>query len=202
MRWIKKRNGTKPVRPVRRRWVWIFSSTAAAWLQALGALVALGLTLWMAQQARLEDQRKAQAMLSNFHEESIELVNKTYRACIRRDNGAFSGARLELDDLLQFTRAAQFDKLDSDGLKKYFYVRRTVLDTQEVLRDRPDTGEAWDACVVKAKALHVTAVGRQNLPDMLLRMLDGVAEVGAIIEDVRRREQLSPAASAAPLPKQ
>jgi hypothetical protein len=164
MRWIGRRNRRPPA--VRQWWRLLFSATVAAWLQAIGSLIALALTLYLAYDIKNDAHDKAVGIFAATLKITDAAFSNMSCAC-----GATTTRRHEwpaliagLDDAQEALRLNPIADLPAELSGRLLTLRSFVAMGKGALQatgdeDRPD--QVLNDC------LKIARVSRQHIAESL-----------------------------------
>lgn len=153
MRWIRRKIPKKSKAPslIARVLNILVSATVAAWLQAIGSIIALGLTVSLYQQAQDKAQENNKKLVAAFLDQMINSSDDIITSCQFKDRRRLEVSLLALDDAFEIGRQIQFSELEAQDIGLLSAIRRlfSVLRarTRTELNNKTITGAYWSDCL-------------------------------------------------------
>ena len=205
MHWIKRKIPKPEKKPVllARILKVLIGATAAAWLQAIGALIALFLTLSLAYRAEYEASAKNAKIVVAFFEGLNMSLHEMLLSCEAKDQQRALISSQLLDDTLDLGKQIQYSELASGDIGIVAGMRRATVALRErsrveLAKNRvPD--EYWDDCKNYAPKFSkaARALIASYAPQLEIEESDLFSKYGEFLE----KAASSPVASGASSPK-
>lgn len=133
MRWIGRRT-RRPVRSRLRWWQLLVTATAAAWVQAVGAIIALGLTVWLAYDARSDVERKAIVTTHAAMDAATAAFHQVYVGCSDKNRNIVSFTMPVVEEASDLLRQVNTQELPRDVLTDALKSRSLIARSRGVLK--------------------------------------------------------------------